>query len=234
MGDILKLLMLLFSTSEALNFTDLGSRGACRMPQLSLCADIVNYKVPAAIATQAATIEDNLMDYSSLSANEQRCFEPMKRALCKQVFPMCSEEKNSVSFAADPDCRTQIQAGCTADTVQQINLDVICSTNTIDLTGPTQSCRSLRDHTASPSQGLGKCSGPVDNNNGVHLSLQLSDWMYRHMEVFGAVVLVDVLSSFTQCFAEHWYYLCYYGECSGEERIRTRANREQCLAASMW
>jgi len=221
------LIVLIVPACLGLNYTDLGSRYECEMPSVSFCTGVVNYKVPSSIARQAEFIESNLMLYSTaVSDDEQECFEPSKRALCHQVFPRCSEDKKKVVFGADSDCRTELQAECTSQTLQEINLDVVCAPREFDLSG---SCQSLRDYSGSSVQSsLSSCAQSLQTIG----DLPLTAWMYHHMEVFGAFMVLGALPSFP-CFTDHWRYLCYYGECSGQ-RVRTRVNKEECSSTMDW
>ena len=224
----LYLLVLMVPACLGLNYTDLGSRYKCEMPSVSFCAGVVNYKVPLSIAKQVEFIESNLMLYSTaLSDNEQDCFEPSKRALCQQVFPKCDEAKNKVVFGVDSNCRTELQAGCTSETLQEINVDVVCSPREFELSG---FCQPLREQLSgsSSAQILGSCALSLQTIG----DLQLSDWMYHHMEVFGAFMVLGALPSLL-CFTNHWWYLCYYGECSGQ-RVRTIVSREDCSSTMDW
>ena len=230
MWNVFTSLVFLIPACFATNFTDLGSLLTCEMPSLTFCADVVNYKVPSSIARQAATIEYNLETSSNvLSGNEPECSEVARRVFCKQVFPACSEEKNTVSFEADSGCQTQLQAECNLETYQSLSVSVVCSARTFDL---SQACRSLKDLNATSSQRLRDCD--IQSPATSIKNLQLSDWMFHHMVVIGVIVDSDNLRMyFPQCYEMHWLYLCYYGECSGG-RVRTRANREECLATSSW
>ena len=230
MWNVFTSLVFLIPACFATNFTDLGSRRTCEMPSLTFCADVVNYKVPSSIARQAATIEYNLETSSRvLSGNEQECSEAARRVFCKQLFPVCSDEKNTVSFEADSGCQTQLQALCMPNTYQSLSVSVICSALTFELSQP---CRSLEDLNATSTERLGDCDfqSPATSIK----NLQLSNWMFHHMVVFGAITdSLYLRTNYPQCYEMHWLYLCYYGECSGG-RVRTRANREECLATSSW
>ena len=216
-------LLLAVPGSMELNFTDLGSRDSCEMPAVSLCAGVVDYKVPVSVARQVAFIESNLEMYSTgLSGNDRECFDWSKRALCTQVFPRCSEDQ--VIFEAEANCQSELNTACSAGSLQGLDLEVVCSTRSFSL---VSSCHSLREHSES-SAGIGHCTLPLQTVG----DLQLSDWMYHHMAVFGAFLTLDALRSFP-CFSNHWRYLCYYGECSGS-RLRTRATRKDCDSATNW
>ncbi len=210
---------------QALSYTDLGRRDSCETPRLSFCAGLVNYKVPTSIARLSEYIEFLLEQYSpALSGNEMDCTEPARRALCRQVFPACSEEKNTVTFEPYTDCASRLMAGCSANTLENINSTVICSSRTFDLVG--QPCRSL---TSSDAQNLGRCTLPLSTIG----SMTVSDWMLHHIVVIGAFVVVDSLPDVRDCFATHWRYLCSFGECYGD-RIHTRISEEECNSVMNW
>ena len=73
----------------------------------------------------------------------KKCKRTLTRALCKQRFPACSEQKNTVIFEADSNCEIDLLDNCYDLDISAVS--EICSNYTASLY--SESCQSINYHT---------------------------------------------------------------------------------------
>ena len=188
---------------------DYGYIGACEKPSLFYCHGITFHAVPASIARQASFVEFSVDFWARRAIGTPRCKKSLKRALCKQRFPACSQLQNTVTFEADSNCEVDLLGNC-------YNLDKsvvieICSNKTIPLY--LGSCQTLNYHMLHTGPQLQAC-------NEIPGETELTDWMFRFLTLMNSQIMRDSssdLQEITNCYLPYVKYRCDFGHCDNHQ-----------------
>ena len=207
---------------------DLGPTTACRRPSTSTCS-MINYEVPASIASLAKIIEDEIDGTleNPLVQRSQNCVNGLKEALCAFHFPRCEGTTNVVMKSA-PNC-TQNIARCERTIRGIVEVEGLCQ---LDATVPLDSCAPLSESQVQ----FQRCSV-------IDASTSVTAWMLEYMKLtdteWDAKLNPDrglsTLGGRPECSNDLLQYHCgFYGQCTQNNQIEIRNSEGFCNDMISW
>ena len=199
---------------------DFGFIGTCERPNLRYCDRIIDHEVPASIARQSQFVEISIrlwVEYIEFMEENPTCGVGLKKALCKQRFPECSELHNVVMFEAHSTCEADLQ-NCSIN--NNIVNEICSSVNT-----------SLYLGTSQPLDQHSKCVGRyLERCNQQSRRTMMTDWMFRFLSLTDTQLGADtssLLQQYGDCYNKYVQYRCDMGHSEGHHVISSNT-QESC------
>ena len=213
------------SPTSSLTFEhDLGYIGACETASvLTYCGGIIKHEVPAYVARQSQILEFFIEKRVNGIHGDGMCKESVKRALCKQRFPVCFQSENRLTVETDNNCEQVIQKNCDSES-DSLLLKGLCSNYSSVLY--EESCRTLSDHLFRTDQVMAVCNLPDE--------IKLTDWMFHLiLQIEAQSEHLGAVKHYPHCYPDLVNYQCSYGYCKGDS-IKSNNTQEGCTAMQEW
>ena len=212
-------------TSSSTVEHDLGNIGACETaPALTYCDGIIQHEIPASFARQSQILEFYIEKSVGVNYKNDLCKESVKRALCKQWFPVCFQSENRLKIESDGNCQQDIRKNCVNES-RPLPMKGLCKNYSAVL--HAESCRTLKDHSNRTSHIMKVCN--LQSNE-----LKLTDWMFHFLKQMDAQIDVSyTIKRYSQCYPDFVKYHCSYGHCDGGS-IKSNNTQEGCIAMLEW